>query len=656
MKTTIKIKHRKVKVKISYKDLLHKYKLLQDLMEHVPDVIYFKDKKGRLIMVNQAHAKGLGLKPEEVQGKTDFDIFPKERAKKMLEDDLYVMKTGKPIIDKVERATRADGIDNYVSTTKIPRYDEKGNIIGLIGITRDITKRMQLEYLRQEKTNIEKKLEALQELNKMQSEFVSVVSHELRTPLAIVKEAIMLLTDQIAGSINNQQKGILINARDNIECLKNIIDGLLDISKIESGRLKLHYSLVNLNDLLRESADFFKKLAQNKGINLEYLLLKEQVNIFIDAEKINQVISNLISNAIKFTEQSGKVKIEVKILEDEVRIGVIDTGIGIAKQDLPKLFNKFVQVSKVGDTEIKGLGLGLFISKDLIEKHHGKVWVESKLGIGSKFYFTLSRFYTTNVLDKQIRDRINNLLNTGISVYLINVLIVNFRKFKKKIKIGSIKLSEDLKATINVILKEFSDVSKGKPQIALADIQNGEYGILFPEANEKEANELCTLLKDKIHNYLRERKTEDAFINLAILSYSPEGQPKTSLGLLANLNIKKIYIGSEIRRFRRINYKVDIEILLTKDKTELSRTIDISKGGICFMSETPLNKDSQIDIKLKLSTKKTPLYIKGRVAWIKSEEVTQKDSSNKYRVGLEFTNLKNKDKKIISQFLKSISP
>src|SRR3989338_4894061 len=135
---------------MNYKELSYKYKLFTDLMKYSTDVIYFKDAKARLVMVNQAHAKGLGLKPEQVAGKTDFDIFPKERAQNMLVDDMQVIKTGKPIIDKVERATRADGVDNYVSTTKIPRYDEEGKVIGLIGITRDITRRMQLERLSEE--------------------------------------------------------------------------------------------------------------------------------------------------------------------------------------------------------------------------------------------------------------------------------------------------------------------------------------------------------------------------------------------------------------------------------------------------------------------------------------------------------------------------
>ena len=131
-------------------------------MDHVPDVIYFKDKKGRLVLVNRAHAKGLGAKPEDVVGKTDFDFFSKKRSQEMAKDDLYIIRTGKPIIDKVERATRPDGIDNYVSTTKIPMSDEKGRVIGLIGITRDITRRMQFERLKKEKVRIEKKLEVLE--------------------------------------------------------------------------------------------------------------------------------------------------------------------------------------------------------------------------------------------------------------------------------------------------------------------------------------------------------------------------------------------------------------------------------------------------------------------------------------------------------------
>ncbi len=319
---------------------MHYSGLLQDLMDNTPDVIYFKDRKGRLILVNRAHAKGLGVTPQQVIGKTDFDIFSRERACKMLEDDMRVIKTGKPIIDKVERATRADGIDNYVSTTKVPRYDEKGNIIGLIGITRDITKRMQLERFRCEKEIIEKKLQTQEELNKLKSDFVSAVSHELRTPLAIVKEAVSLLSDEITGSVNDKQREVLVKAGNNIERLKRIIDELLDISRIESGKIKLRYSLINLNDLLKESEDFFVRQAQNQGVKLEYPLPKKQVNIFIDAERINQVISNLLDNAIKYTPGGGRVLISVKYYKDrkEIEFLIKDSGAGIPPDQQHRVF------------------------------------------------------------------------------------------------------------------------------------------------------------------------------------------------------------------------------------------------------------------------------------------------------------------------------
>ena len=188
------------------KDLLYKYRLLSDLMRYIPDVIYFKDPAGRLIMVNDAHAKGLRLKPDEVAGKTDFDFFPKERAQLMAKDDRYVMKTGKAIIDKIERSTRPDGIDNYVSTTKIPRYDKEGKIVGLIGITRDITRRMSLERIQKEKEIIEKKLESAEELNKIKSEFVSVVSHELRTPWPSSRKRFCLFWMRLPARLTKSRK------------------------------------------------------------------------------------------------------------------------------------------------------------------------------------------------------------------------------------------------------------------------------------------------------------------------------------------------------------------------------------------------------------------------------------------------------------------
>lgn len=632
-----------------------KYKLLSDLMGYVPDVIYFKDRKGRLIMVNKAHAKGLGLEPEEVVGKTDFDFFPVEKAKKMAKDDMYVIKTGKPIIDKIERATRADGVDNYVSTTKIPRYDNKGRIIGLIGITRDITNRMQLESLREDRVRLERKLEVLEEINKMKSEFVSVVSHEIRTPLAVIKEAIMLLLDEIVGTVNEKQKSLLRKAVENIERLVNIVEELLDISRIESGQIKFRYSLVNLNDLLLNSLDFFNRLANEKGLDLSYSLPKKQVNIFIDANRISQVFANLINNAIKFTEKNGKIKIEVRILQDKVRVGVMDTGVGIATQDIPKLFRKFSQVTLSDGQKKEGVGLGLSIVKDLIEKHGGEIWVESTPGVGSKFYFTLPRYYTESVLNKTIRDQINNLLYKGIPVYLINLLIVNFSRFKTKVKINPHKLFKDLKVIINDTLDEFFKVNKGEAQIAFSDYSNGEFSVIFPKATEEPVLELCKMLKDLIYKYFINKKIKNIFINLGMLSYTPKDSVTSAQQLLANLYLKKIYIGSEIRRFKRVDYKADIEAVLNKENIQSTKTIDISVGGLCFFSNKPLKIDSKVDIKLWLLKSKKPITTRGRIAWLSQVDKPLADSEDRYKVGLEFINLKPSDKKIINKLIESVA-
>jgi PAS domain S-box-containing protein len=635
------------------KGMADRFKFLNYFINHIPDVIYFKDIKGRLIMVNQSHAKGLGLKPEEVVGKTDFDLFPKKRAERMTKDDLWVMKTGKPLIDKIERATRPDGVDNYVSTTKIPHFDSKGKVIGIIGITRDITHRMRFEHLKEKRLSIEKKLEALEELNKIKSEFISAVSHELRTPLAVIKQLITLIFEETVGPLSDKQREIMVRVKNNTERLKNIIDELLDISRIEGKRLKLDYSLVNLNDLIRESEDFFRELAVEKGVDLSYHLPQEEVNIFIDAERIIQVISNLINNAIKFTGENGKIKVEVRILDDRVRVGVVDTGIGIAKSDLPRLFGKFVQVSRLTGAEKKGLGLGLSISKELVERHGGEIWVESESGVGSKFYFTLPLSYTAKILGKPIRDKIIHLLKEGIPVYLINFLIVNYSEFQKRITVEAHKLFEDFEVIIKATGREVFGLEKQKSMVVLADIHKGRCSIVFAEAIEEKVARFCGIVKDRLKDYLIKNKIEEVFIALGVSSYSSQVKPRAYPDQGAeNLKIEEIYIGAEMRRYKRINYQSDIEVTLPDKTVGSFQTIDISEGGICYVTNKLLDTDMKVEIKFRLLRKKALISTVARVCWIKEMERLSKEKANRYKIGLEFFGLKSQDRKILIEELK----
>ncbi len=633
-----------------FKELKYKYQLLRNLMDFIPDVIYFKDRKGRFIMVNQAHAKGLGVKPETLIGKTDFDIFPKERATRMVQDDERVMACGKPIIDKIERATRPDGVDNYVSTTKIPRYDHQGKVIGLIGITRDITRRMQFERMKRDKINIEKKLESLRELNAMKSEFVSTVSHELRTPLAIIKQLITLILNETVGKLKDKQKEVLVKVLENSDRLKKIIDDLLDISRIERNTLRLRYSLVDIVGLVKESSGFFTKLAEEKNIRLKYSYPKETINLFVDADRINQVIGNLISNAIKFTADGGEIKVEIKIFETKVRLGFIDTGIGIAKPELPLVFSKFTQLSKMPASENKGVGLGLAICKDLVEKHKGEIWVESKVGVGSRFYFTLPRFYTFDMLDKNIREKVSNLIKNGVSVYNITLLILNYTEFRHRFKIRAKTLLADLRVIIDTALKYEQEE---KDAMVMVNAKLGKFSIVLPRVTDKLAVKISELLKYKIKDYFVKNTIEDVFITVGTLSYSQKIFSHGKGSSASQFSIKEIYIGSETRLCKRIPIKTTVKLFLVGGKIELCESVDISETGICLLTSQLLKTDMQVKLSIALPENEELIIVtKARVVWIKKNEPSLLKEANQYKVGLEFISLAPKYTKAIRGIVK----
>jgi signal transduction histidine kinase/GGDEF domain-containing protein len=607
-------------------------------------------------------------------GKSDFDFFPARRAKLMAKDDAHVIKTGKPIIDKIERATRVDGVDNYVSTTKIPRRDPNGKVVGLIGVTRDITSRMQLARLKDEKEQILKRLRVLEEMTKMKSEFLSVVSHELNTPLIIVKEALMLIMDGIAGEVSKRQKDLLGKSIANLERLKKMIDDLLDMSRMEKHKLVLHYSLVNFNELLMSTSEFFTKWAKEKKITLRYHLPKKQINIFIDPERINQVVANLINNAIKFTEQNGTIEARVDVLESKVRIGVFDSGVGISQEDLPRLFRKFTQVAPTNLNKHKGMGLGLSIARELVEKHGGEIWVESKIGQGTKFCFTLPRLYTEKALDDKLRKRINLLLDKRISLYLLNILIVNFKSFKNRVTVTPRQLFKDLQGIISSTLKEFCKAERERPEVVLQGYQRGEWSILFPEIKEGEAVEICEVLKGRINQYFLKRKVKGVFINFGIMSYFQKNHDPTTKHLLTNLHVKKITIGSEIRRHQRLSYRADIDVIFDKRTIKLSQsldispsgisfsvekpamdTMDISTGGISFPLNEPLRTDAIIEVVLKPPQLNKYIRLKGKIVWIKAiEETIDKEFKRYYKAGVEFINLNAAQKKQLSLLINSL--
>lgn len=226
------------------------------------------------------------------------------------------------------------------------------------------------------------------EIELLKDEFISTVSHELRTPLSIAREGVSIVLDGITGEINKKQRDILSTARGNIDRLARIIDNLLDISRIEAGKMELQRRMVNIDELAKGVIAVFEPKIKAKGLELRLKIPREEVGVYADKDKIIQVFTNLIGNALKFSEK-GFIEVGIQKKNDVVECFVQDSGIGISESDIPKVFNKFEQFGRVIGGGERGTGLGLSIAKGIIEKHKGSIRVESAPEKGSKFTFCL---------------------------------------------------------------------------------------------------------------------------------------------------------------------------------------------------------------------------------------------------------------------------
>ncbi len=222
----------------------------------------------------------------------------------------------------------------------------------------------------------------------IKSEFISMVSHELRTPLTVIKEGIAMTLDGLAGPLNDEQRDFLVAAKRNVDRLTRLINNILDFQKLESGKVDFNIEKDDINEVIKVVQKELAYQAKEKGLDLILKLGENLPMIKFDRDKITQVLMNLINNSIKFTDK-GSITISTTQEGNVIGVSVKDTGIGIEKKEIPRLFHKFEQVSKTEDKRTGGTGLGLAISKEIIVIHKGKIWVESELGRGATFYFVL---------------------------------------------------------------------------------------------------------------------------------------------------------------------------------------------------------------------------------------------------------------------------
>lgn len=273
----------------------------------------------------------------------------------------------------------AIALDNADAYRQIEALNE-----GLEAKVRERTKA--LERLNKE---LEVANERLRELDQLKSTFVSIVSHELRTPMTSIKGYVENMLDGLTGRLTEKQFSYLGRVKYNVERLTRMINDLLDLSRIEAGRVELALRPVSLLELVTEVLESLQTLAREKSVTLEACHADLLPMIHGDRDKLHQILTNLIQNAIKFTPTSGAVRVESLVQDGKfVQVSVADTGCGIQPEELAKVFEKFYR-GESAPTDARGAGLGLAIVKSLVELHGGRIWVESALGAGSRFSFTL---------------------------------------------------------------------------------------------------------------------------------------------------------------------------------------------------------------------------------------------------------------------------
>ncbi len=356
--------------------------IFDQFMKHSPFYVFFKDDRIRSVRLSHNYEKMLELPMNELLGKTMFELFPSKLAKKMVEDDLKILSENQ--VFEVEEEFNG----KYFTTIKFPIH-MNGKPRFLAGFTLDISERKQSELMLKEKNEqLILAIEKAKESDRLKTAFLANMSHEIRTPMnGILGFTELLKTPDLSG-IKQQEFIYLI--RKSGERMLNIINNIIDISKIESGQMEVSFSTTDINEQIEYLHSFFKTETDQKGLKIfsSVTLPSALAKIKTDKEKVYAILTNLVKNAVKFTPV-GSIRFGYELKNDNLEFYVKDTGVGISQQQQEYIFERFRQGNESLARKHEGAGLGLSITKAYVEMLGGKIWVESEYGKGSAFYFTI---------------------------------------------------------------------------------------------------------------------------------------------------------------------------------------------------------------------------------------------------------------------------
>ncbi|WP_299525558.1 ATP-binding protein [uncultured Lutibacter sp.] len=447
------------KISVATKKTEESKKYLDNIINNIGDPIFVKDEHSRLLLVNEAFCKIFGLSKSEIIGKTlAEDVLPEEQEN-FLKIDRQVLKDGNENIN--EELLTARGSKTIIISTRKTRFiDNNGNRY-LIGVIRNITKTKEKEI------ELIKAKEQAQESDRLKSAFLANMSHEIRTPMnGILGFSGLLKNPNLSG--DQQQKFIEIIEKSGVRML-NIINDIVDISKIEAGLMEVNLNESNVNEQIEYIYTFFKQEVEAKGLTLLFKnkLLPKEANIITDREKLFAILTNLVKNAIKYTNE-GSIEFGINKRDGNLEFYVKDSGIGIPKDRREAIFERFIQADISDKMAHQGAGLGLSITKAYVETLGGEIWVESQEGKGSTFYFTLpcnAKQKEVHSIDTELASNKLNKYDSSEAVGLKILIVEDDETSSSLIAITVDSISSEIIKAMNGL--EAIEVCRNNPDIDL---------------------------------------------------------------------------------------------------------------------------------------------------------------------------------------------
>ncbi|UGV41433.1 PAS domain S-box protein [Methanococcoides orientis] len=363
---------------ITYEELKGSENKFRTLFENANDAIYVTDLNGQFLEVNQVACDQLEYTRSELLHMNPQDIDSIDDVAQVEARINQLLQHGHAFFETVHNRKDGSTIPVEVNIRLIDYMGKKA----ILGISRDITERKINEFLLVEKAKAEATARA-------KSEFISTMSHEIRTPLTVIIGYADLLGMQSFGTLNKEQESYVQNILESGTHLLALINDELDLSKIEASKMELYIEEVSIPDIIDDVRTKLMPLTLSKNIDIRTNVNPDIVTIKADKMKFKQILYNFVSNALKFTPEKGTITIKTRPMNNMIQIDVIDTGIGISEENMKELFQPFKQVSNFETREQHGTGLGLTLVKKIVELHGGEVLVESEVGKGSTFGFTM---------------------------------------------------------------------------------------------------------------------------------------------------------------------------------------------------------------------------------------------------------------------------